>query len=255
MEILILASGSKGNATYLKTKDTHILIDAGISYSKMKAKLLENKIDINIIDTVLLTHEHTDHTIGLKQLLKMQTIKKVYLTQGTYKAIKKDIENDNIINIIKADSPFLVNDTKIHPIMTFHDAKEPIGFLISDDQAKMAYLTDTGYVHKSYYDLLLDLDLYVLEANHHPYLLINSTRPFHLKRRILGDKGHLSNEDAIYLLNQVVKTKKTTFIAAHISEECNSIMEIEKELVKSLKRPDLVDVYFATCEGLKVIKV
>ena len=253
MEIHVIASGSKGNSTFVKTKTKNILVDVGISYLRIKEDLAARDIDIKSVDTILITHEHGDHVMGLKTLLNSGDVKEVFLTSGTHQSIKREIKQSAPIKIIKADEPFYLDDLLVYPIMLSHDAKEPVGFVLIEDDKKAVFITDTGYVSESYFDLLRDADFYMLESNHHPFMLMNSNRSFSLKKRILGEKGHLSNEDAIWLINSLVENKKATWVVAHISEECNNILEIEKGLANGLKKPEFISIFFATKKGLKGI--
>lgn len=256
VEVYVLASGSKGNITYLKVGDIRLLIDAGISYQKIKSKMQEYGENLYDVKTLLITHEHHDHIVGLKMLLKQGAIEDVYLTKGTYKSLTPDI-TDLFPNthFIVADEAFKIGDAQIMPFMLSHDAAEPVGFVISNHIHKMVLLTDTGYVDQSYHPLLSNADLYILEANHNPFTLFQSARPFLLKKRIVGDKGHLSNEDAARLVNLLVKDRKSIWVVAHISEDCNSIDDIDEAIVKMLDDPTKVDVYYASQESLPVIEL
>ena len=257
MEIFVMASGSKGNMTLIKENDFHFFIDAGISYSKMVAKMNAYGQSVETVKTLFLTHEHLDHIAGLKTLLKQGVIEEVFLTKGTFQALSNEIKEllPNIY-IIKADEEILVKNMKILPIMLSHDAFEPVGFIIENSEKKrLVLLTDTGYVDQSYIDQITDAEVYILESNHDPKKLLNSSRPFSLKQRILGITGHLSNEDAANLMNRVVKRKKAIWVVAHISDDCNDIFDIEKAIVEHFDNPLKVEVMFASQESLEVIKV
>jgi phosphoribosyl 1,2-cyclic phosphodiesterase len=159
------------------------------------------------------------------------------------------------VHFIEADQSFMIYDLKIDTFMLSHDAAEPIGFVFYYEDKKMVLLTDSGYVDQSYFELLKDADLYILEANHHPTKLMQSQRPFLLKKRILGEKGHLSNEDACYLVNLFVKDKPCKWVVAHISEDCNTILDIEEAIVKIFDDPTKVETFYASQEGLPVIVI
>ena len=253
LEVFVLASGSKGNMTYLKVGHISIIIDVGISYRRMQFKMEEYGESLDHIDALLLTHEHQDHAMGLKMLLKNHRIKQIYLTQGTLDGLKSDVKAmiESYI-IIKADQPFLIEDIQVTPFMVSHDANEPVAFVIEREK-KVVILNDTGYVDQSYHALLRDADLYVLESNHQPAMLMNSPRPFLLKKRILSERGHLSNEDAAWLMNELIKTKKSIWIVSHISEDCNSVLAIEEAIVSAFDDPTKVDIYYASKDGLPVI--
>ncbi len=256
MEVFVLASGSKGNVTYLKVEDIRLFIDAGISYQKMKQKMADYGENIFDVKSLFITHEHHDHTMGLKMLLKYGAIEDVYLTKGTLNALPLDIVSEfHQTHIIEADQPFLFGSLKVTPFMISHDAKEPVGFVIENDEHKIVHLTDSGYVDQTYYPLLKNADLYVLEANHNPFTLFQSARPFLLKKRIASEKGHLSNEDACYLMNQLIQGRVSKWVVAHISEDCNAIDDIEEAIVKAFDDPTKVEVFYASQESLPVIKL
>ncbi|MDX9691364.1 MAG: MBL fold metallo-hydrolase [Acholeplasmataceae bacterium] len=256
MDVYILASGSKGNMTYLKVGDEKIFIDAGISFSKIKQKMSDYHENLYDVKTILITHEHHDHTYGLKQLLKNGSIEDVYLTKGTYNALSTDVVSLMVnVHFVDLDSQFFIHDIEIETFMLSHDAAEPVGYIVKYDDKKLVVLTDSGYVDQSYHDLLSNADLYILEANHHPNKLMQSARPFLLKKRILSEKGHLSNDDACWLMNLFIKEKQSIWVVAHISEDCNTILDIEESIVKHFDDPTKIEVYYASQEGLPVIKI
>lgn len=255
MEICVLASGSKGNMTYVKDGNFKFFIDAGISYSKVVNKMKQYDEAVEDIHTLFLTHEHLDHIAGLKTLLKQNSIKDVFLTKGTFQALSNELkELLPRVNIISADEVFYISQMKITPIMLSHDAFEPVGFVFENHENKrLVLLTDTGYVDQSYIDVISNADVYILEANHDPKKLLNSSRPFSLKQRILGITGHLSNEDAASLMNKLIYEKKAIWIVAHISDDCNELLDIEKAIVEHFDDPLKVDIYYASQESLERI--
>ncbi len=256
MEVFVLASGSKGNVTFVKNEVVSFFIDAGISYQKIVSKMKNYGEDIHSAKTLFLTHEHHDHIYGLKGLLKSGIIEDVYLTKGTYDALNQEVK-DLLprVEIIRADEPFYYYQFEVLPIMLSHDASEPVGFKFIWKDKTFVLLTDTGYVDQSYIDVLKDADLYILESNHDPKKLLNSGRPFSLKQRILGVQGHLSNEDAASLMNKLVQTKHAKWVVAHISEDCNDHFDIEKAIVDSIEDLLKIDVFFASQESLPGIKL
>lgn len=255
LEVFVLASGSRGNMTYLKVGHIRLLIDVGISYRRMRLKMASYDESLEDINALLITHEHQDHTMGLKMLLKYCQIGMIYLTQGTYDGLKPDVKAlINNYQIIQADYPFLIEDIQVTPLMISHDANEPVAYVLERDK-KIVILNDTGYVDESYYPLLTDADVYILEANHQPAMLMNSPRPFMLKKRILSERGHLSNEDAAWLMNAFIKTKKAVWIVSHISEDCNTQLAIEEAIVSAFDDPTKVTIYYASKEGLPKIAI
>lgn len=258
MEILILASGSKGNAISIKTKTNKILVDIGISFLSINRKLNEESLDINNYDTLLITHEHSDHIRGLKTLLKKNIIKNIYISKGTFNAISLEIRGlfpQNTI-IVQTDVPFSLGDTLITPFMLSHDAAEPISYVVEQGNKKVVILTDTGYVDRTYYDLLSNGDLYIVEANHDPELLMKSRRPYHLKSRIVSEKGHLSNYEASWLVNKFIENKSSSIWAvAHISEDCNTVYNIEESIVKLFDDPTKIEIIYTSQETSEKIKL
>lgn len=258
MEVTVLASGSKGNSTYINTGKTKILIDVGITYQNLVSKLKKIGVEIKDLDAILITHEHQDHIKGLKMLLKNEKIKQIYLSQGTKKFVDKENISNNFsnYNCIKADQTFNINDIKIKTVMLSHDANEPIGFIIYANNKKTVLITDTGYVDQSYFSDLKNADLYILEANHDPELLMSSRRPYHLKMRIISEKGHLSNDEASWLINHVVEDDyQTIWVVAHISEDCNTPYLFEKSLVKHINNPLKVNILYSSQETMETIKL
>lgn len=242
MTIHVLASGSKGNMMLIKDNGISLAIDVGISYRKMVTKLQEINMTINDISHVLLTHEHGDHTQGLQALIKHGQLEAIYATKGTLEALSLNGEVPK--KMIESVTPFKLFEFDITPFLISHDAKEPVGFVIQKKLQKIVVISDSGYVDETYDVLLKDAQLYVVEANHHPQLLLSSPRPMALKKRILSEKGHLCNDDVVYLMNKWV-SNRATWIATHISEDCNSELEIEKSMVKLLDNPLKLDVKFS----------
>jgi phosphoribosyl 1,2-cyclic phosphodiesterase len=252
MTVYVIASGSKGNMMLIKDHGICLAIDVGISYRKMILKLQEIKLDIKDITHVLLTHEHGDHTQGLQALLKHGQIEGLYATKGTLDALR--LNSEVLYHIIESKVPFKLFEFDITPFLISHDAKEPVGFVIQKQTQKIVVISDSGYVDETYDALLKEAQLYVVEANHHPQLLLSSPRPMALKKRILSEKGHLSNDDVVYLMNKWV-TQNTTWIATHISEDCNSELEIEKSMVKLLDNPLKVDVKFSYQHNIVSVEI
>lgn len=255
-----IASGSKGNCTYLEYKDFKILIDAGISYKRINLALADKGFDVKTITHVFLTHEHVDHIKGIQTLFKNINVP-IYTSKGTAKSISLTSlghYNDNLIILEPLESVFL-DDLEITSFPLSHDASEPFGFVVKNHHFKIAYITDTGYIRENLIPLLSNADLYYMEANHDPFLLQNSSRPYHTIKRILTEKGHLSNEDSAYYFAQMVGNKTKQVIMAHISDECNTndiiIKTYEDVLLAHGKDMSSLEVHFASQIPLKVIEL
>lgn len=224
MKILQIASGSSGNATYIENKENKILIDCGVSKKVICEGLSKYNHSLEDIDALLITHEHIDHVKGLVPFYNASQAN-IYLTKGTFDGLnqttREKIEG-NRINIIKADNVFNVGSFKITVIRTSHDAREPIGFLMESDNEKLVYITDTGYVHEDYLEILKNANAYIFESNHDPLMLMTSQRDYHTKIRIASECGHLSNENSAYIMTKLIGVNTKYIMLAHMSRECNT---------------------------------
>lgn len=216
MKVIVLSSGSKGNTTYIETKQTKILIDAGNTCKYIVNKLEEYQINPKDIDAILITHTHSDHIKGLPTLLK-KINPCIYLTESMYKSMEY-IEN---YHIIKEDT-INIKDININVIKTSHDTEESLGYIINNDNKSIVYITDTGYINRKYFDLLKNKEIYIMESNHDIEMLNNSSYPFSTRQRILSDKGHLSNYDSAKYLSNFIGNKTKYILLAHLSEENNT---------------------------------
>jgi phosphoribosyl 1,2-cyclic phosphodiesterase len=238
MNIFVLASGSKGNMTLIQSQNAWLCMDVGISIKKIEEKLLEIPFLKGSKMDVLITHEHGDHIQGLKAMILKGYVDKVYMNENTFKSLKEDVATsvkDHLV--VFKESSFNVGDFYVTPFVVSHDAVEPVGFSVVVENKKIVLITDTGYLDEVHDHVISLADVYLIEANHQPDKLLSSLRPMLLKRRILGEKGHLSNEDASRIINRVMKDDITHWIVMHISEDCNSILDIEKAVVKYIKNP------------------
>lgn len=217
LKICVLASGSKGNSTYVATKTTSLLIDLGISCLNAEKKLYDINSSPKEIKSILITHTHIDHINGLKVFIKKYN-PTIYLTKKMYKELSTIIELNNFI-IIEDD--FIIGDIKIEIVKTSHDVSDSNGYILTTESSSLVYITDTGYINKKYYAKLKNKKIYILESNHDVEKLMNGPYPYHLKQRILGDKGHLSNNDCAYYLAKLIGNDTKYVILAHISEENN----------------------------------
>lgn len=209
MEILVVASGSKGNATLVKDKGRVLLIDMGVTLKVLKEGLEELNLNLMNINAMLLTHEHCDHTAGIQYLPPLP----IYCTKETYEA-------KNVEEVIPYET-FKIEHFEITPVSTSHDVKNPLGFIIKTDSEKLVYLTDSGKIPAKTLSKLKNADYYVIESNHDVDMLLATKRPPFLKKRILSNKGHLSNEQSATYMTRCVGKKTKQIILAHLSEEAN----------------------------------
>ena len=210
MKFYIIQSGSKGNATILEHNNRLLLIDDGISYISIKSALESLNFNIMNVEALLITHEHSDHTKGIKYLPPLP----IYTKEGTY-----DGDNVNYIDYFK---PFELIGLKITPLLTSHDAINPCGFLFENQDEKLVYMTDTGYIPELSLDYMNNADYYIIESNHDVNMQLDSNRPAQLINRILSDEGHLSNVDSASYMASLVGQRTKQIFLAHISQDANT---------------------------------
>lgn len=215
-----LASGSKGNCLYLGTKQTKVLIDAGISTKTIKERLGELGVDLSEIEAIFISHEHGDHILGLKVLALRHNIPIIANTQ-TAKAIVEELGECPKFKIFQTGEPFEFKDLHVHPFSIQHDAVDPVAFTFSFDEYKLGVCTDLGFVTTLVTNHLHHCNVLYVEANHKPSLVHASSRPMSYKQRVLGRTGHLSNEACGELLTNVLHDNLKQIYLAHLSSECN----------------------------------
>lgn len=223
-----LASGSKGNSIYFGSKNAKILIDAGISFNQLKLRLSQINVNIEDIEAVLITHEHVDHVYGLKLISEKLNIP-VLANSDTAKGIYDNLNILPKFKIFTTSEEFEFKDMQILPFSIQHDTLDPIGFIIKTNNLKFGFCTDLGFVSSLVLKTLKDCDYLYIEANHHIPMVHSSNRSFVYKQRVLSRQGHLSNDDCLKLIEDIVHPNLKHIHLAHISSECNS-----KELIKSL---------------------
>ena len=240
MKIQVLASGSKGNSTYIESDDTRILIDVGINYSRIKKSLDKISVDLNTLDGIIITHTHSDHIGGLSSLIKKIDVP-VFIKEELFHEIKKIIPESNIVTI--EDDFFSIKGLDIDIINGSHDVPA-FGFIISDTSKRMLYLTDTGYINRKYVNFAKNLDLYMIESNHDEKMLMEGPYPYILKQRVISDQGHLSNKYTGNFLNKVIGDKTKCIILAHLSEN-NNTPELALEQVTGEIKNNKIDFVIA----------
>ena len=215
------------------TDHTHILVDAGISCKRIDEGLKSLGVHTKELDGIFITHEHSDHVQGLRVLCKKYQVP-VYGTAETLEAIKrldkKQEIDPELFCPVKADEAVLVKDMQLMPFSNSHDAANPVGYRVEAGGNSVAVVTDLGVYSQYTINHLLGLDAILLEANHDVRMLEVGPYPFHLKRRILGSRGHLSNESAGHLLNELLHDNMKHVYLGHISKE-NNFEELAFETV------------------------
>lgn len=218
MLVSVLASGSKGNSTLIKTDKVNILVDAGMNLNYLKEKLLEADTRLEDINYIFLTHTHKDHIGALSSILKKYNPvvcvgKKMFLDLDCLK------ENNDVIILV---DDLELGDIKIELIKTSHDSSESFGYVFSNAESSLVYITDTGYINGKYFDKLKNKKMYIMESNHDVEMLMHGKYPAWLKQRVLSDKGHLSNKSSSFYLSKLIGENTNYVVLAHLSHENNT---------------------------------
>lgn len=216
-----LFSSSSGNATYIGDRKNGILIDAGSNAKQIRLALGDIGVEESAIRAVFVTHEHTDHISGLRVFCSSLGIP-VFASQGTYNALEeKGVLKGKFFSYVLTGS-VTVGDMLVTPFLTSHDSAESCGYLVeTPDQRKIAVCTDTGYITEETRQAVKGADLVLLESNHEISMLENGPYPYVLKKRILSDTGHLSNDSCGTFARELIQNGTTRLILGHLSKENN----------------------------------
>jgi len=228
LTISILASGSSGNITLLETERTRILVDAGLGKRETLARLAAVERSIEHLDGILITHEHSDHCSGLPQMLALWKAP-LYVTEPTMDALQRCLPETfgkrlKGVESIQSGQHFAIGDIDIHAFAIPHDAADPIGFTFRSGGAKMALVTDLGYMPELVKVHLRDSDCLILESNHDLDMLKVGPYPWVVKQRVLSRTGHLSNHAVSEYLSdpEGFDAMARYLVLAHISAENNN---------------------------------
>ena len=222
MHFSVLASGSTGNAFYVETEDQRILVDAGLSGKAMEGLFAKIGRDMSNLTAVLVTHEHSDHIKGLGVVARKYNLP-IYANAKTWQAMEGNIGN------IPTEQKFTFD---METVKTFgsldvesfgvsHDAAEPMFYVFHHEGKKLALMTDTGYVSDRMKGTIAHADCFVFESNHDVGMLRMGRYPWSVKRRILSDVGHVSNEDAALAMHDVIGDNTKRIYLAHLSLDNN----------------------------------
>lgn len=234
MRLCSIASGSSGNCIYAGTETTHVLVDAGISGKRVENGLHSIGLTGHDIDGILVTHEHSDHISGLGVLSRRYRIP-IYTTRGTAAAIREcrsvgEIPEE-LFREVNADEAFTIKDLTVNPMQISHDAAQPVAYRFAYGKSRAAVCTDLGTYNEYTVECLKGMDVLLLEANHDVNMLEVGSYPYYLKQRILGSRGHLSNENSGRLLSRVLHDHLKRVMLGHLSQE-NNLPELAYETVR-----------------------
>lgn len=234
MRLCSIASGSSGNCVYAGSDTTHLLIDAGISGRRIEQGLNALGLTGRDIDGILITHEHADHISALGVLARKYGVP-IYATPGTREAVRAAASlgeiDEALFCDVFPDQTFRIKDISVYPIRISHDAAQPVAYRLESERRSVAVMTDLGAYTDYTVACLQGLDALLLEANHDIHMLQAGPYPYYLKQRILGERGHLSNESCGRLLSRLLHDGLKAVLLGHLSKE-NNLEELAYEAVR-----------------------
>ncbi|MCQ6280244.1 MBL fold metallo-hydrolase [Bacillus sp. EB600] len=231
LQFSVLASGSTGNAFFVEDGQHSFLVDAGFSGKQMEALFQQIDRDISKLSGVFVTHEHSDHIKGIGVIARKYNLP-IYANEKTWNAM------DGHIGEIPTEQKFIFNmesvksfgSTDIESFGVSHDAAEPMFYVFHNSGKKIVLITDTGYVSDRVKGIISNAEAYVFESNHDVQMLRMGRYPWNIKRRILSDVGHVSNEDAAIAMSDVIGDHTKSVYLAHLSLD-NNMKELARMAV------------------------
>lgn len=234
MRFTSIASGSSGNSSYIGTDHTHVLVDAGVTMKAINQGLHALDLDLSDVQAIFLTHEHIDHIRAIGTISRKYQIP-VYGTLETLKEVRLNRTlgdfSTELLQPILPDAVTAIGDLKVTPFSIDHDAADPVGYRIEAEGKKVAVATDLGHYDDYIAAHLKNLDAMVIEANHDLRMLSTGPYPMALKRRILSDHGHLSNESSGHLIDRILNSRVKHVFLGHLSKE-NNLPELALKTVQ-----------------------
>ena len=243
VRLTVLGSGSSGNCAVVSTGRTTLLVDAGLSAKQICVRLEAAGYTLDQLDGILLTHEHQDHTNGLEVLSSKRTLP-LYATALTREILQGSLKfrNSPTWRLMTTGSAFDFQDLRIECFPVPHDAVDPVGFVIADEESRLGLLSDVGFVTNLIKDRLKGADSLFVEANYDAQLLEADTkRPWATKQRISSRHGHLSNDQAAELIESVAHAGLHHVVLGHLSDDCNDPDRAAQRVQESLHRVGIKD--------------
>ncbi|MBD7909587.1 MBL fold metallo-hydrolase [Sporosarcina gallistercoris] len=222
MRFSILASGSTGNSIYIENDSGAYLVDAGLTAKRIEAQLAKIGRSMKNVKAIFVTHEHSDHIKGVGVLARKHGVP-IYANEKTWQAM------DGLVGEIALDQRFQFDVETVHSLGSIsiesfavsHDSVDPMFYVFHENDRKLAIITDTGYVSDRMKGIIKNADSFVFESNHDVGMLQMGRYPWSVKRRILSDVGHVSNEDAAIAMSDVIEQKETQIYLSHLSRDNN----------------------------------
>lgn len=240
-----LYSGSSGNCQYIKTENATILVDAGLSGKKIQQEIVNIGEDPKKVDAIFITHEHADHIQGAGIMSRRLNVP-IYANKETWEAMSSSLGDIKPENIKILEECTEIKDLTIMPFDISHDAAHPVGYNIFYNNKKISLVTDTGCINDVIISRISDSDLLLVESNHDEDMVLIGPYPWPLKRRVLGEFGHMSNETAGNLIAKVVKKGTEIVLLGHLSKE-NNFPQLAYKTVENILKENSIDVNPGVC--------
>lgn len=240
-----LYSGSSGNCQFIKSEKTTILVDAGLSGKKIQQEMINLGEDPKKIDAIFITHEHIDHIQGAGILSRRFDIP-IYANEKTWNAMSSIIGDIKPHNVKTITEDAEVGDLFIQSFDISHDAANPVGYNIYYKDKKISMVTDTGCINQNIINSIKDADLLLIESNHDEDMVLIGPYPWSLKRRVLGEFGHMSNDTAGELITKVIKRGTEIVLLGHLSKE-NNFPQLAYKTVENILKVNGIDVNPGVC--------
>ena len=215
-----LQSGSNGNAYYVEANGTRLIFDAGLSGVQAERRLAVHGKEIRDVDAVIVSHEHPDH-IRCAGIYQRKFGLPLYVTRRTLEAARCDLGKLRDVQHFRAGDSIAFSGVTVHTVPTAHDAADGVGFVVECDGKRLGILSDLGHPFSGLQRVVESLDAAYIECNFDPHLLEAGSYPPHLKARIKGPAGHLSNNDTAELIRACGRSRPAWVAVAHLSEENN----------------------------------
>ncbi|HET9531557.1 MAG TPA: MBL fold metallo-hydrolase [Blastocatellia bacterium] len=222
MRVIILGSGSSGNAVYVESGDTNVLVDVGLSAKETARRMTEAGIDSARLTAIVVTHEHADHIKGVRVMSKTAAVP-VFISDATRAECRFAAEGEGMRwgEAISSSEPFQIGSLDFHPFAIPHDGVDTFAFTVQSRGVKVAIVTDLGYVTRLVAERLRGSDLVVIESNHDRDMLKVGPYPWPLKQRIASNTGHLSNDETARWIREDFDGRAQYIVLAHLSRQCN----------------------------------
>ncbi|MCK9470564.1 MAG: MBL fold metallo-hydrolase [Bacilli bacterium] len=248
MKFCTISSGSKGNMLYIETKQTKVILDVGISFKEATNRINNKEIDFENVDAIVISHEHSDHVKFLGTFLK-KTKAILYINELSFDNLSNTVKNslgDIKVKFIEENTKYKIKDLEILTMKLSHDSANIFGFIFINDDKRLAYITDTGFLPLQYINILKDIDALIIECNHDITMLMESDRHLQLKHRILSPKGHMSNHICMQILSTILNERHKIVLLAHLSEDCNSIEIVQRDVIDEVKKISNTEIEIAS---------